>query len=35
LTSRGQSPYFPKLDSSFCWDGSDDDSFHKERESGI
>jgi len=35
LTSLGQSPYFPKLDSSFCWDGSDNDSFHKERASGI
>src|SRR4051812_43173009 len=26
LTSLGQSPYFPKLDSSFCGDGSDIDS---------
>jgi hypothetical protein len=30
LTSLGQGPYFPKLDSSFCWDGSDNDSFHKD-----
>jgi hypothetical protein len=29
LTSRGQSPYFPKLDSSFCGAGSDNDFFHK------
>jgi hypothetical protein len=29
LTSCGQSPYFPKLDSSFYSNGSDDDFFHK------
>ena len=27
LTSRGQGPYFPKLDSSFCWDGPESDFF--------
>jgi hypothetical protein len=30
LTSHGHRPYFPKLDSSFCRDASEDDSFDKD-----
>ena len=35
LTSRGQSPYFPKLDSSFCWKRSGDGFQTTNHEGGI